>query len=122
MSKLLSKLHKNQNSTDTSLYQIYLPKLHEDTLKYYRLDLFKEIAIFFNDSLQMSLESPTSISNDLLVEIGKCYCYQVAQSFVESFGQPKLCFSSCVEWCKNLLPDIGSSSSHPLNSGPYYLI
>ena len=33
--KLLSKLHKNENNTDISLYQIYLPKLYENSFKYY---------------------------------------------------------------------------------------
>ena len=35
MDKLLSKLCKKENSTDISLYQIYLPKLYENILKYY---------------------------------------------------------------------------------------
>ena len=33
MSKL-SKLHKNKNNADISLYQIYLLKFHESILKY----------------------------------------------------------------------------------------
>ena len=45
MGKLSSKLCKNENYIDVPLYQIYLPKLHENILKYYRL--FKEIAIGF---------------------------------------------------------------------------
>ena len=48
MSVLLSKIHKKENNTDISLYQIYLSKLYENILKYYRLCLFKEIAIGFN--------------------------------------------------------------------------
>ena len=48
MGKLLSKLCENENNTDTSLYQVYLPKLHENILKYYRLNLFKEITMGFN--------------------------------------------------------------------------
>ena len=67
MSKLLSKLHKNENNTDISFYQIYLLGLHENILKYYRLNLFKGITIVFNDSLQMNLEYPASLSNSLLV-------------------------------------------------------
>ena len=39
----LSKLHKNENNTDISLSQIYLWKFNENILKYYTLDLFKEI-------------------------------------------------------------------------------
>ena len=35
MSKLTCKLHKTENNTDISLYQMYLPKLHENILKYY---------------------------------------------------------------------------------------
>ena len=40
--QLLSKINKNKNNTDISLYQIYLQKLHENILKYYRLNLFKK--------------------------------------------------------------------------------
>ena len=47
MCKLSSELHKNANRTNILLYQIYLPKLHENILKYYRLDLFKVITIGF---------------------------------------------------------------------------
>ena len=38
--KLLSKLSKNENNTDISLYQIYLGKLHENILKYSTLNSF----------------------------------------------------------------------------------
>ena len=65
--KLSSKFHKNENNIDISLYQIYLPKLHENILKYLRLNLFKEITIGFNASLQTTSESPASISNGLLI-------------------------------------------------------
>ena len=34
MSKLSCKLSKNENNTDISLYQIYLPTLYENNLKY----------------------------------------------------------------------------------------
>ena len=34
MSKLLSKLYKNENNISISPYQIYSPKLHENVLKY----------------------------------------------------------------------------------------
>ena len=54
--KFLSKLCKTENNTNISLYPIYLPKLHENILKYYRFNLFKEIAIDFNHSLYMTLE------------------------------------------------------------------
>ena len=67
MGKLLSKLCKNENNTDISLYLIYLPKLHENILKYYRLNLFKESIIDFNHSLQTTLESPANLSDCLLV-------------------------------------------------------
>ena len=40
MIKLSSKLRRNENNTDISLYQIYLPKLYENILKYYKLNLF----------------------------------------------------------------------------------
>ena len=49
--KFLSKLCKNENNTNISLYQIYLPKLQENILKYYRFNLFKEIAIDFNHGI-----------------------------------------------------------------------
>ncbi len=52
---------------DISLYQIYLPKLHENILKYYRLNLFKEIAIIFNLELQTTPESPANVSHGFLV-------------------------------------------------------
>ena len=45
MHKLLTKLHKNENDFDISLYQIYLPKLHENILKNYSFNGFKEITI-----------------------------------------------------------------------------
>ncbi len=67
MSKLSSKLRKNENNTDISFYQIYLPKLHKNILKYYRLNLFKEIAIGFNHGLQMTSESLASLLDGLLV-------------------------------------------------------
>ena len=65
MSQLLSKLDKNENNANISLYQIYLPKLYLNFWKYYGLNLFKEIAIGFN--FQMTLESPVSLFDNLLV-------------------------------------------------------
>ena len=47
MCKLSSKLGKNDNNSYITLYQIYLPKLHENILKYFRLSLFKEITISY---------------------------------------------------------------------------
>ena len=67
MGKPSSKLRKNENNTDSRFYQIYLPKLHEKVLKYYRLDLSKEIAIGFKHSLQTITESPASLFKSLLV-------------------------------------------------------
>ena len=58
MGQLLSKLCKNEKITDISFYQMHLPKLLENILKYYRLNSFKEIAIGFNHSFQMIMESP----------------------------------------------------------------
>ena len=81
MSKLSSKSCKIQNDTDISLYQIYLPKLLENILKFYRLDLFKEIAICFNHGHQTTSESPESISDGLLVNIGK-WCLYLCFHFV----------------------------------------
>ena len=52
-----SKLHKREHSTDILLYHIYLPKLQENILKYYQLDLFKEITIGWILGFQMTLES-----------------------------------------------------------------
>ena len=60
MGKLSFQFSKNENNTDISLYQIYLPKLPEN-MKYFRLNLFKEIAIGFN---QTTLESPANLSDD----------------------------------------------------------
>ena len=48
MGKLSSKLHKNENNTGVSLFQIYLPIIHENILKHFRLDWFKKVAISFN--------------------------------------------------------------------------
>ena len=53
MGKWLSKLCRNENNTDISLYQIY-----ENILKYYKSNSFKEISISFNHYSQMILESP----------------------------------------------------------------
>ena len=39
MGKLSSELCKNENNTDISLY---LPELHDDIFKYYRLNLLKK--------------------------------------------------------------------------------
>ena len=33
--KLSSKMTQNENNTDYTLYQIHLPELHENILKYY---------------------------------------------------------------------------------------
>ena len=67
MSKLSFKLHKNKDNTEILLYQIYLPKLHENILKYCRFTSFKEITISFIYGLQMILESSASLSKGLLV-------------------------------------------------------
>ena len=71
----LSKLRKNENNIDVSLYDIKLPKLHENILKYNWLDVFKEIAIDFYYGSQTTSESPASI----LVQIGKCCLYPCLQ-------------------------------------------
>ena len=57
MHNLSTKLHENENNTDISIciYQICLPKLHKNILKYYGLDLFKEIAIGFHHGSQTTL-------------------------------------------------------------------
>ena len=52
MGRLSRKLHKYENNTDISLNLIiYLPKLHKNILKYYRLNLYNEITIGFNHGL-----------------------------------------------------------------------
>ena len=51
--KLLSKICKNENNNYIALYQICLPKLRENILQYYRLNLFKEIIIGFNHDVQV---------------------------------------------------------------------
>ena len=35
MNKVSFEYCKNENNADISIYQIYLPKLHENILKYY---------------------------------------------------------------------------------------
>ena len=67
MSDLSSKWHKNENNTDNLLYQIYLPKLNENILKYSRLNLLKEIAIGFNHGLPTTLKSPASLPGGFFV-------------------------------------------------------
>ena len=142
MSKLLSsKLRKNENNIDMSLYQTYLAKLHENILKYNRLNLFKEITIGFNHSFQMTLESSESLSDGLF---GKCCCYpclqfifrvaSLAQLFTTHnrwldvymvtviFSHPILGFLACVTWGRVQLPDIRSSSNHLLEPGLHYLL
>ena len=69
MSKFSSKLNKNENNSVISLYPIDLPKLHENILKYQRLNFFKENAIGFNVGLQTTLESLTSLSENFLILI-----------------------------------------------------
>ena len=52
MGKSSSQLRKNEDNTNISFYLIYLPKLHENVLAQWRLNLFKEIAISLNPSVQ----------------------------------------------------------------------
>ena len=65
--RLPSKLRKNENSTDISLYQIYLRKLYENILKHYGLDLIKEITSGFTHGLLMTSDSPASLFDRLLL-------------------------------------------------------
>ena len=58
MGILLFELRKNENNTDVSLYQTYSLKLHENILKYYKLDLFKEIDISLNHAPLTTSEPP----------------------------------------------------------------
>ena len=67
MGKVLSKFHKNENNTEASLYKLYLPKLHENILKYYWSKLFKEIATGFNHDLHTTSESAASLSGGLFI-------------------------------------------------------
>ena len=135
MGRLLTKLHKNEKNTDISLYEIYLPKFHINVLKYYRLKLFKKIAISFKYGLQTTSESTTSLSDGLFVSIGKFYFYSclqfifcVAQIF---FGLTYFffCFSrttigspTFAAWYRFLLPDLGSSSSYVPDPGQHCLL
>ena len=61
MSNLSSKLLKNENTPDISFYLIYLPKLLENILNFYRLNLFKEKTTGFNNGLQTTKESLASL-------------------------------------------------------------
>ena len=56
--------------TKKCLETYWMHHVHENILKYYTLNLFKEITIGFSHSLQMTLQSPA-----MFVLIGKCYCY-----------------------------------------------
>ena len=87
----INRLHyaKMKINTVILLYKIYLQKLHENILKYYWLNLFIEITNGFNHGLQMTLEFLISLSDGLLIWIGKCCCHPwlqfifgVAQIFV----------------------------------------
>ena len=65
--KFPSELDKIGNDPDISHNHIYLLKLHGNILKYYRLNLLKEIVNNFSHGLQSTLESPASFFNGLLV-------------------------------------------------------
>ena len=67
MGKLSSKSHKNENNTYLSFYQVCLPKLYENILKTYKLNLFKEISISFKHGLQANSKSPASFPDGVLV-------------------------------------------------------
>ena len=67
MSKLLYKWRQNENDVGISLYPIYSPKLDENILKHYWLNLSKEITMGFNDALRTTLEFPASIFDASLV-------------------------------------------------------
>ena len=83
----MSKKYKNENHTDIPLYDF--AKLYENVLKYYSLNLFKEITSGFNHGLQTKSESPASFFDVDLVKINKYWRYPclqlifgVAQNFV----------------------------------------
>ena len=60
---------KNENNTDISLYQIYLPNLQENILKYYWFNLFKEIFISFNYGFETISKSSVRLSDCPHVEL-----------------------------------------------------
>ena len=60
MGKLSPKLRKNENNI------ISLIRLHENILKYFLLDLFKELAIRFSHVFQTTSQSPVSLFDGLL--------------------------------------------------------
>ena len=51
LSSKLSKKKKKENNISVLLYQLYLPRFHENLLKYCRLFLFKENDKDFNHDL-----------------------------------------------------------------------
>ena len=61
MGKLTSQLCKNEINANISFYHSCLPKLHENILEYYQLNVFKEITTGFNHSLQTTSKSPVSL-------------------------------------------------------------
>ena len=79
MGKLSFKLHKNERNTDISLYQLHLPKLYKNILKYYRLNSFKEIAIGFNHGLHTTLGFLADVSDGSFVLFGRCSPYLCLQ-------------------------------------------
>ena len=117
---------------------MYLPKLHENILKYYRLNLFKEIRLastmvarWLWNLLQaflmvflFDLLNPAIIlafcSSLVLLGVLLVSCSTMAQHTIIkgiAFSQSILDSLSCVAWCRVLLLDIGSSSSHYLLQG-----
>ena len=54
MGKLSSKLRKKENNANISFDQLHLPKLHENILKYHRLNLFKHTAFIYLNTLMVS--------------------------------------------------------------------
>ena len=98
MGKASSKLRKNWNYTDTSLYQIYLLKLHENILKPYRLDLFKEITIDFKRDLNMTSKFPASLYKVLPVWIDRYCRYPCLQSIIGSSSIHQFQALLCCVW------------------------
>ena len=94
------------------------PKLHENILRYYRWNLFKEIEIAFNYGVQTTSESAPSFSFGVLLKIDKCFRYPCFQFFFSISGN--IGSLACVAWRRVSSPAVGYFSCHSFDSGRQY--
>ena len=113
LENLFCKLGKNQNNSHISIFQIYLPKLHENN---YKLSQYREIAIGFNHGHQTISKSPATFSTLFLFKM-------VNIAVIVAFRLHLLWYywSHNKHWVhlsvRVPLLDVSSSSSNPLDPG-----